>query len=199
MSERHIMVDLETLGTAPGSAILSIGAVYFEPAGAALPPLAEMPERHRFYQTVDLQSAVDHGLTIDAGTVMWWLGQEAGARAALTEQKPLELSHTLRMFNSFVSSLCHPMADEGRGGPPVIWGHGAAFDPVLLEAAYRACRFEPPWSYKNIRDTRTLFGLVGKPHIGNDHHALRDAWAQARAVQQAMERISVRQEVGAHG
>lgn len=192
MAERHVMVDLETMGTAPGSALLSIGAVHFDPAGPPLPPLADMPERHRFYQAIDLADAAASGLTIDAGTVMWWLRQEAGARAALTESKPLPLRTVLRMLNGWIENFCHPVpTGEPEPATLVLWGHGAAFDPVLLEATYRACGFTPPWSYKNIRDTRTLFALVGKPHIGNDHHALRDAWAQARAVQQAMERIIV--------
>ena len=34
---RDVMLDMETLGTAPGSAILTIGAVEFDPHGNSVP------------------------------------------------------------------------------------------------------------------------------------------------------------------
>lgn len=55
----NIMVDLETLGTKPNSAILSIGAVAFDDQGL----------HDEFYCNVDLISSIACGYEIDADTV----------------------------------------------------------------------------------------------------------------------------------
>ena len=68
----RIMVDLETLGTAPGSVILSIGAVRFDVEKGLL---------DEFYVNIDVESSQRLGLTIDGDTVMWWLKQSDAARA----------------------------------------------------------------------------------------------------------------------
>ena len=63
--KQNLMIDLETLGTKPNSAILSIGAVYFDKDGLG----------EEFYANVDLQDSIDSGFDIDASTVYWWLSQ----------------------------------------------------------------------------------------------------------------------------
>lgn len=74
----HCMIDLETMGTSPGCAIASIGAVIFDPErphdGSTAP---------EFYAVVDLASCQSVGLTMDAGTVYWWLTQSQKAREAV--------------------------------------------------------------------------------------------------------------------
>jgi hypothetical protein len=69
-----------------------------------------------------------------------------------------------------------------------VWGNGAGFDPVLLEAAYSAADVPAPWKYWNALDVRTLvhmgrqLGFDPKsdlPFEGNKHHALDDAIHQA--------------------
>src|SRR5688572_9943106 len=70
----HVMVDIETLGSAPGSVILSIGAVWFGDDGLG----------SEFYRTVDIFDSLLRGLTIDAATVAWWRDQ--GVRAQRVAQ-----------------------------------------------------------------------------------------------------------------
>lgn len=192
MTDRHIMLDLETMGTTPGSAIVSIGAVHFDPAGPDLPKVEFMDFRHRFYVSVSLASCTAKGLSIDADTVEWWLKQAPEARAALSEAGPVSITAALTMLNSFAQNFC------GWDDRVIVWGHGASFDPPLIEAAYRACGITPPWTYKAIRDTRTLIALVPGVFVANDHHALHDAWNQAVAVQQCMKFIPVGRGL-AHG
>ena len=67
------MLDIEALGSKPGSVILSIGAVKF--AGGKI--------LHEFYRRIDPQSCIDAGLKIDVDTVMWWMKQSKEARDAL--------------------------------------------------------------------------------------------------------------------
>lgn len=77
MSMKHVMVDLETLGTKPGSVILSIGAVTFDLDGSGR-------DGRTFYQRVNIQSCLDAGMTVDGDTVEWWFHPDRDqARRAL--------------------------------------------------------------------------------------------------------------------
>lgn len=67
------MLDLETLGTRPGSVITSIGAVKFA-AGQITSD---------FYVRIDMQSSVEAGLVIDPATLLWWLQRSEKARSEL--------------------------------------------------------------------------------------------------------------------
>lgn len=54
-----LMVDLETAGTGPDAAILSIGAVAFDPAGETRSYVdSSETQRLSFYRTVDLDSCL---------------------------------------------------------------------------------------------------------------------------------------------
>lgn len=170
----NVMVDLETMGHTPGAAILSIGAVIFEPRGSAIDPEQE------FYCNVDLASCLRAGLRIDAPTVEWWLKRDDAARLALFEPRPILLDDALGKFSEFVAE------------PVILWAHGATFDPVLLDAAYRAAKRIVPWKYWNVRDTRTIYDAA-KFSLPKDvhHQALDDARTQARGVQECYSRLSL--------
>lgn len=167
-----VMIDTETLGTAPGSAILSIGAVMFGPAGLG----------EEFYAPISLASCTAAGLTIDPGTVAWWMKQSEAARAAAFRDDAEPLAAVLEQFTCWLN-----LVDAERP-----WAQGANFDPPLLEAAYRACGMTPPWKYWDVRDTRTLYDLAGvrvDRARGTHHNALDDARAQAEAAVVALQRL----------
>lgn len=186
MTKTHVMVDLETLGTAPGSVILTLGAVLFDPRATDLADPDLDPEKlgdHRFYRRVDLESCREVGMTSDEDTERWWGEQSPGAREeAFTSEPRIRLGQVLEEFSSwFYRGATHRF----------VWSHGSSFDVVLLNDAYaRAGRHgHPPWKFWNIRDTRTLFDFTGTV-LGsqtNRHHALWDALHQAGAVQRAYE------------
>ena len=71
----HVMLDLETWGTRPGSALRSIGAVTFG--------LNATSVGARFYRNIDKESCLLAGLTVDTETVSWWLKQAPEAVAYL--------------------------------------------------------------------------------------------------------------------
>lgn len=171
----HVMLDLETLGTAPGCAVLSIGAVAFDPQRGTM--------GSEFYSVIDLKSCLDAGLKIEAGTWTWWMGQGDAARAAVT--KPGEvLAGVLTGFSRWF----------GHSNGVEIWCHGANFDEPILAAAYRACGITVPWKYWSARDTRTLFALFDikvDRADGTHHHALDDSKAQARKVVAAYQRLAL--------
>ena len=62
-----IMIDLETLNTTPDAAILTIGAVKFDPFGSEV----KEPKMDSFYCKVDLDSCDRIGLTTNDDTIAW--------------------------------------------------------------------------------------------------------------------------------
>ena len=170
-----LMLDVETLGTSPGCAIVSIGAVLFDREGEGWP----QDPCHEFYARIRLDTCERVGLRFEAATIEWWMER--------ADKWPGDKLHT-----SLQSALMTLAFFVERANPPVqrIWAHGASFDPPILAAAYRAVGEAIPWGPTLIRDTRTLFEMVGMPVSLADpaHHALEDARAQARAVQKAMKR-----------
>jgi hypothetical protein len=163
-----IMLDIETLGTKPGSIILSIGAVRFDVKGV----------HDTFYHKIHPATAEEVGLQMDAATVVWWMAQSEEARKEAFSGC-FALVDMLIEFNAWVTRSCSQAK-----GPARMWGNGAAFDNVLLRAAYEACHLEGPWQHWNDRCYRTvknLFPQVPKPAPqGVRHHALDDAKNQAR-------------------
>ncbi|HEY3694103.1 3'-5' exonuclease [Phenylobacterium sp.] len=173
----HVMVDLETFGVQPGSVIVSIGAVAFDPVSSVA--------GETFYAVIDPADAQRCGLTLDAKTVLWWLGRSEAARQALTVPG-MPMVAALHAFSAFWR----------RVGGTRFWGHGGNFDEPLLSAAYRVCGIEPPWQFYDSRCTRTIFDLAGvKPERdgGTHHNALDDAKAQADAVARAYAILRERQ------
>src|SRR6478609_5266295 len=64
---KHVMIDLETLGTSADAVWLSIAAIQFDPHTGEIGA--------RFNANVDLASAQKAGRTISADTLKWWLKQ----------------------------------------------------------------------------------------------------------------------------
>ena len=161
----NMMIDLETLGTAPGSVILSIGAVLFDANGIG----------NEFYCVVSKDSCLMHGLTIDQSTLDWWEKQSPEARKVLSEAESvdaLSLTDALERLARFI-----PLNAR-------IWSNGANFDQPLLDVAYRALGRSAPWKYYNSRCYRTILALCSteksmRPPTVCAHNALEDAKWQA--------------------
>lgn len=169
---RQIMLDLETMGTAPGSAIVQIGAVDFSIYKIGEP----------FSVNIDLASCVNAGLRIDPKTVMWWMSQSDEARKSLMVDC-VQLREALASFADWIGS-----------DTVAVWGDGAAFDNVLLSSAFRAARMPVPWHYANDRCYRTLKNLFPVERILSacPHNATLDAIAQANHVQAIIAKYGVR-------
>lgn len=169
MSKQHVMLDIETFGKGSFAAIVSIGAVKFDPYG----DLGE-----KFYCRVNLKSSLDVGLRLDAETLAWWLDEERhDARVALLKDPAVDIQNALEGFAAWVTS----------SGDPVVWGNGATFDNVIVANAYLACGIERPWKVQHDRCFRTLKAMANdapKPEaVGTGHHALDDAVWQALYLQ----------------
>ncbi len=182
---KHIMLDLETMGTTPGSAITQIGAVVFDPATEKFGAT--------FYRRICLRSCVEIGMTMDPDTVIWWLKQSDAARAEFAKPS-IHIAVALRDFKSFLVN--HLDGDVS----PCIWGNGAGFDNILLADAYRLYGYGSVWPHYADRCFRTLkseFSGIAKPatrtlaeyadaglicdgeFVATAHNALWDAITQA--------------------
>lgn len=171
---RRIMIDIETLGTEPGCVVLSIGAIQFGP---------ERMDGDGFYATIDPTDAQERGLTVDAGTVEWWMEQSGAAQAAAF-QGDEELSEALLGLTEYI---------DPQSGPFEVWAKSPDFDCKILEAAYDQTILECPWSYDQTRCVRTATSLVTPTPQSDDgqiaHHALHDARKQAREVASCLRQL----------
>lgn len=143
-----LMIDIETMGTDPGSVITQIGAIPFDRE------TGEMGEP--FCINVDMVTSVDIGLNIDPKTVYWWFKQSEEARTFLNDPKGV-----FDAYNEFSAYI------EALGGKKLtVWSH--TFDMELLELAYKLADMKLPIHYRNKRDLRTLCDLAGitKKNIG---------------------------------
>lgn len=136
----HMMIDIETLGTRPGAAILEIGAVCFDwPSGRLV---------DRMGIEVDQSSCDWFGLHREPETVAWW---DAKGGWPDTGRKKMPLEVALGMLEKQVKFR----------NPEVIWCWGATFDFPLLEEAFRRVGIEVPWKYWQCRCARTLYTTLG--------------------------------------
>ena len=172
------MVDIETLGTEPGSVVVSIGAVQFDDDGLGA----------EFYRVVDVLDSLLAGLRVDESTLEWWRKLPAAARGALyAVEARRELGEALEDFGRFIDSSSPAESN--------LWAKGPDFDLVLLQAAYKAAGKRIPWKYRNARDVRTVLGMSRAGllvNAGVHHHALADARHQAEQVRAVYRDLGLR-------
>lgn len=164
----HVMIDLETMGTIPQSAIVSIGAVVFDPRTNSV----GKSSKFRFYTELDYE---EQNRMICPDTQAWWLKQTAKARSAL---------HGLDDLEEELVNLAEWLPKDAK-----VWGNGSIFDIAMLEDAYRQYGIDIPWKFWNVRDCRTIKDLYessrggwDKTAGGDAHNALHDAIYQAEYI-----------------
>ena len=162
---KHVMVDLETMGTRPNAPVIAIGAVAFDASGV---------ERD-FYCNVSLRSSVESGAVIDPNTVMWWLRQDKASQSAFEDgqDEALGLEQALRDFSQFVCSY-----GDGLKG---VWGNGASFDNVIMHESGKRLRVGTWefWKDRCYRTIKSIYRDVPMERHGTHHNALDDARSQA--------------------
>jgi len=161
----HVMIDLETLGTEPGSVILSIGMVTLD---------ADDGRRQEWSRCIDVTTLLAAGFTVDTETAQWWSRQSEEARAELWRD-PRPVEEVMMAAASWLESF----------GPRVrVWGNAPSFDCRILATAMERCGIDVPWRFWNERCFRTFRamhpGVVERD--GAHHDALADARAQAMFV-----------------
>ena len=170
MKFTNLMIDLETLGTAPNAPVIAIGAVFFDPATGNL--------GDTFDAAIDLADAVRYGRA-DGNTIKWWMGQSESARQNVTRGR-----HTAAQAWEAFHKFC---LKHGTAVKP--WGNGSSFDISICDYAFgRVLDKTSPWKFWNVRDCRTIKELAdgivtfNEKLEGTAHTALDDAMHQAKWV-----------------
>ncbi len=164
----NVMIDIETLGNVPGSAILSIGAYCIE-------------TEETFYREIELASCFEAKLSVDADTISWWFKQGEKAKELFNSQEAIPLGTALENLSTFL----------GKYKPLKVYGNGSSFDMTLLEVAYRRVKKKCPWGYMNIRDLRTVcdfYPEIKRPKNDLKHNSLTDAIAQGKQLKEILEK-----------
>lgn len=182
----HLMVDIEAFGKKADSPVVSIGAVFFDPSTGNT--------GLEFYKVVSLESSMASGGVPDASTIIFWLKASLEARSELVMDDAIPLDDALLQLNEFI-------AENAANGPDSVqvWGNGATYDNVLLEASYDRVGIPCPWKFWNNRDVRTIVEL-GKavgckpryeiPFEGEPHKAISDALHQVKYVSAIWQRLT---------
>ena len=159
----HLMIDIETLGTSPTAPVVSIGAVLFNIANGDL--------GRQFHVKIALDLALK-GRQPDSDTIKWWMSQSDEAKKELDGVDGMHSA--LFQFSQWLKDFYGS-----------VWSNGSCFDIVILEDLYRQYNTPIPWSFRDIKDMRTIKFLArGCPidREGTHHNALDDAIYQAKCV-----------------
>jgi hypothetical protein len=165
-----IMIDLETLATSTDAAILTIGAVKFDPFGSEI----KEPAMDSFYCKVDLDSCDELGLVTNDDTIAWWANQSKEAQeAAFDPEGRIHIRDAFQQLYKFC------------WGAKRVWSNGVGFDIIICEHVFKKLNKAVPWKFWETRDVRTAFDLGINPQRPpvTAHHALEDAWNQAVGIQ----------------
>lgn len=173
------MLDLETMGTRAGAAIVSIGAAVFGPEGVGA----------EFYVKIDWRKSRSF-LRAEPATLKWWAESVSPTVRAESEGDGEDLLTSLRWLAEWAQAKLNWM------GLVRVWANGPSFDFPILGEACRLLNVEMPWRFHQERCFRTLRdqreSIDGnRPKIEFElgevaHHALHDARAQARCAAQLL-------------
>lgn len=163
LADKNIMIDLETLGTKPGCAILSIGAVEFDLNGIY----------SSIYREIDIDSSIAKGFAVERDTLRWWMNQADGVRKPLFCQTE-DITEALNTFKWWCGS-------NDTSESITFWGNGASFDLGILRAAYAKIGVDFFSSFQDrcYRTVKNMYPEVKIQSNPNLHNALEDAKCQA--------------------
>jgi DNA polymerase III alpha subunit (gram-positive type) len=176
----EVMIDIETLATSPNSVILCIGALKFDRKNLETPTLDKFDS---FYQHIATDSCLAVGMEIDKNTLAWWEKQQKEIRddAFGVDKERRDLKTVLTNFKEWI------------GQSKVVWSHGATFDCVILQEAYKRVGLECPWKFWDVRDTRTLYDLGGITNADLPtefkHNAVHDCYRQIVGVHKSIRNL----------
>lgn len=177
-----LMIDLETLDVGEFPALLSIAGQLFDPHTTQL--------GENFHYKIDPQSCVRIGGTVGTDTFFWWLRQSEEARSNILEGTRCNVSYVVDFIQGWCD--CNEIGN--------IWSHGSDFDIRILAKYFQALNKRVPWSFRNVRDTRTVYAIGDTffdkwdagIHGGVAHDALSDAVFQSKKVQKVYSLIQSR-------
>lgn len=166
-----LMIDIETLGLIPGSAITQVGYC-----------AANLRTGEQLFMPVNIYVEA-HPSMIDMDTVAWWMRQSEAARNAVFPE------HVTRVAPARVFEILQDVYRElgGAEAGVTVWASPAMFDLPMLTSMFatanKSLRDAKPWPYYMERDLMTLYKMLDpekklKPTNPVEHDAASDAKAQ---------------------
>lgn len=189
---RHIMLDIETLGTEPGCPILSVAMVDFDPYALINKSSNEVEKNTVIH--IDLLSQLLDGFVINDATLDWWRNQSDEARAAAVNLAYKGPCDALFCIRDFIIPTLEEVEIK-------IWAKSPDFDCAIVERLFEFYEIKCPWSFRDKMDVRTIVTAAGKfssatypinnraPNQFVPHDPLSDCFKQIDDVQQAVWRM----------
>ena len=193
MTDIHVMIDIETLGTGLESVITQISAIPFDRERVYI--------RERFDTYLDINAQQDAYRVVEHGTLQWWLSQSDEARERLQEGLKNAVHPGAALYEMRNWPSMH--GRSGWTGFAGIWSKGPAFDLAMIDHLSIEFADNSPFMgcFRNYRDVRTMQDFVTdeqKQEInqgisalipGGAHDAVWDCVYQAKLVQAAWRTI----------
>jgi len=164
----HIVLDTETLGLKPKSAIIDIGAV-----------VALGPEQGVSYsQLINPQSYSGADFCIDQDTVAWHEQQNPGF-VQTCRDTGVSFQEAAQSFVDWINQYKAEFDLH-------VWSQGKDFDFPLLNHLFDQCGHKSPFSYRNVHCTRDLLWLNPAARIRSNGEAAHTALADAECASQQL-------------
>lgn len=196
MTINTIIIDIETLDTAPTAIILSIAAFAFDryDLNSTLSSIEiatdeeRYGENHFYCKCSLIDQLINSKRTINQQTLNWWRTQHID-----TIQHHFNLFSNPPLENA-LTELISKITEWKKLNPSVIfYCRGTNFDPIILNNAFGEYSLQIPWKYNKIRDIRTYIDALQKTNLGYienyepsfhcmNHIALHDALRDAEQM-----------------
>lgn len=179
-----VMLDLETVGIVPGSALIQIAAVPFNINTGKI-------STNVFNMSINLQKQLDEGFTYNQSTLDWWEKENLNLFKELSNSKNFYVNVGIE-FQKWYNNLENK--NELR-----LWGNSNRFDIGILHGWYIKSigdKFNPFWNTWNERDVRTIASIdpVIKntfKFIGIRHNAIDDCKHQIRYMRKILRKYKL--------
>lgn len=183
-----MMLTTKTLGRDPGCAVMSLGAVMFDPTGNDHD--AVYRKENQFFTPISSFDFARHGLKSDPDTLRWWKKQPAWASIStecLTSNVNVEAACT--NFQRFFEEH----------NPVKVWSNSPTFHVPIMATLFEKIGLPLPFRYRDEMDYRTALELAYgdremRPIVESEHglfrhHALGDAITQSLNLVRALQDI----------
>lgn len=166
---KALMIDIETFGLLPTSAVHQIGIC-----------AADLATGEYLMGPANIYVRPDVTASMDFDTLCWWMQQSDAARSAVFPKNVYRHSpaSTFYTLKSAYDSL------GGKDAGVTVWASPAMFDlPILTQTWGMPGTDGKPWPYYMERDLMTLYKMLDpekklKPTNPVEHDAASDAKAQ---------------------
>ena len=182
---KHVMIDIETLGTSADAVILSIGLVEFNPK------TNEIGRTTEFRCTRASQEALDR--QVDPKTEAWWSRQSPEAQARLVQEPIFDNpTNMMQAVWHWLNSIASSQWDLN------LWAKGPGFDMLLCRDLATQCgvkwkgHFAREFCVRTILLQAKMKGWYDILDIENtlEHGAEADATLQAKQVMATLRRLN---------